>query len=56
MHSHLVNVNFLLCSVLEIYTSPITTKGRALHITKPFKCENILKLYLLVSDEAQLNM
>ena len=23
-----------------------------LHITEPFKCDNILKFYLLVSDEA----
>ena len=37
--SIILNFSFLVCSVLEMYTK------LALHVTKPFKRDNILKLY-----------
>ena len=54
MSVHIVNFNFQLCSVPEIYTTPphkvfIHIRNSTCH--KVNKRENILKYFLLASDE-----
>ena len=57
MSLHILNFNFQLCSVPEVYTSPTEHKAfkhtrtcSTLHKTN--KRENVLKYYLLASGEA----
>ena len=47
--SFILNFILLRCSVPETYTSPSEQKDL---LMKPFKCDNILKFYLPVSNEA----